>query len=131
IQALLTPDLPQHFPTYPYFQYYIAHGGVVGAALILVVGLKLHPRPMAVARVGAITVAYAAAVGLIDWLTQSNYMYLRFKPPTGTLLDLLGPWPVYILAAAVIAVILFAVLDAPFRIGRRVRSAQRRSEALR
>ena len=32
IQALLTPDLPQHFPSYPYFQYYIAHGGVVAAA---------------------------------------------------------------------------------------------------
>ena len=29
VQALLTPELPQHFPTYPYFQYYIAHGGVV------------------------------------------------------------------------------------------------------
>ena len=130
IQALLTPDLPQHFPSYPYFQYYLAHGGVVGAALILVVGLRLYPRPMAVARVGAITVAYAAVVGLIDWLTQSNYMYLRFKPPGGSLLDLLGSWPVYILAAAAVGVILFAVLDAPFRIGSRDRSAQRRSEAL-
>ncbi|HEY6224540.1 MAG TPA: TIGR02206 family membrane protein, partial [Gemmatimonadales bacterium] len=34
IQALLTPDLPQHFPSYPYFQYYLAHGGVVAAALL-------------------------------------------------------------------------------------------------
>src|ERR671935_2310708 len=27
IQALLTPDLKQHFPTYPYWQFYVAHGG--------------------------------------------------------------------------------------------------------
>src|SRR5947209_20538608 len=60
IQALLTPDLPQHFPSYPYFQYYIAHGGVVAAALILVVGLGQRPRWWAAARVAGLTAAYAA-----------------------------------------------------------------------
>lgn len=120
VQALLTPDLPQHFPSYPYFQYYIAHGGVVAAALMLVVGLRLHPRRLAVIRVAGLTLAYAAVVGLIDALTQSNYMYLRTKPPNGSLLDLLGPWPVYIFSAALLAAALFALLDAPFRIGRRV-----------
>lgn len=128
IQALLTPDLPQHFPTYPYFQYYVAHGGVVCAALLLVVGLRLHPRPSAALRVAAVTIAYAAVVGLIDVLTQSNYMYLRSKPPSGTLLDVLGPWPVYIFGAAAVGALLFAVLDAPFRLRR---LPQRRAEALR
>lgn len=131
VQALLTPDLPQHFPSYPYFQYYIAHGGVVTAALVLVVGLKLHPRRLAVIRVGALTLAYAALVGAVDALTQSNYMYLRAKPPGGSLLDLLGPWPVYIFSAALVAAALFALLDAPFRFGRRAPSAKRRAEALR
>ena len=97
IQALLTPDLPQHFPSYPYFQYYIAHGGVVAAAL----------------------------VGFVDAVTGADYMYLRSKPPTATLLDFLGPWPWYILSAAVIAACLFAILDAPFRL------RERRAEALR
>ncbi len=131
VQALLTPDLPQHFPSYPYFQYYIAHGGVVAAALMLVVGLKLHPRRLAVIRVAALTLAYAAAVGAVDALTQSNYMYLRSKPPNGSLLDLLGPWPVYIFSAAVVGAVLFALLEAPFRFGRRAPSAKRRAEALR
>ena len=131
VQALLTPDLPQHFPSYPYFQYYIAHGGVVAAALLLVVGLKLHPRRSAVIRVAAITVGYAAVVAAVDALTQSNYMYLRTKPPSGSLLDLLGPWPVYILSAALVGAAMFAVLDAPFRFGRRTPSPKRRAEALR
>ena len=39
LQALITPDLPQHFPSFPFFQYYVAHGGIVAAALFLVVGL--------------------------------------------------------------------------------------------
>jgi hypothetical integral membrane protein (TIGR02206 family) len=116
LQALLTPDLPQHFPSYPYFQYYIAHGGVVAAALILVVGMRLHPRPWAVLRVAGITIGYAAFVGLVDAITASNYLYLRGKPQSATLLDALGPWPVYILVATGIALVLFAILDAPFRI---------------
>ena len=115
IQALLTPDLPQHFPSYPYFQYYIAHGGVVAAALILVVGLRIHPRPWAVLKVAGITLAYVAFVGLVDALTGADYMYLRAKPPSATLLDAFGPWPWYIGSAAVVGVALFAVLDFPFR----------------
>lgn len=124
IQALLTPELPQHFPTYPYFQYYVAHGGVVAAALILVVGLRLHPRRWAVAWVAGITVAYAGLVGLVDAVTGADYMFLRAKPDSPTLLDDLGPWPWYILAATAIGVVLFAILDAPFRL------PQRRAEAL-
>src|SRR6266436_8092035 len=44
IQAIITPDLPQHFPSFPFIQYYVAHGGVVAAALFLVVGLGQWPR---------------------------------------------------------------------------------------
>ena len=120
LQAILTPDLPQHFPSYPYFQYYIAHGGVVAAAVLLVVGMRLYPRRWAVARVAALTIAYTALVGVVDTITQANYMYLRAKPPSATLLDLLGPWPVYILAATAIGIVLFAILDAPFRVSRGV-----------
>ena len=128
LQALLTPDLPQHFPSYPYFQYYIAHGGVVAAALMLVAGLRLHPRRRAVFQVAAITVAYAALVGAVNAVSGANYMYLRARPPSPTLLDALGPWPWYILAASLIALALFAILDAPFRLGRRrVKEAGRTS----
>lgn len=114
IQALLTPALPQPFPTYPWFQYYIAHGGVVAAALMLVFGMRIHPRRWAVAWVAAITIAYAAFVGLVDAITGADYMFLRAKPPSPTLLDVLGPWPWYLLSATALGVVLFAVLDAPF-----------------
>lgn len=116
IQALLWPDLPQPFPTYPYFQYYIAHGGVVAAALVLVVGLGLRPRRNAVFRIAGLTLAYTAFVGLVDAVAGANYMYLRAKPPSPTLLDVMGPWPWYIASAAVVGGVLFAILDAPFRL---------------
>src|SRR2546427_4077211 len=117
-QALLTPDLPQHFPSYPYFQYYIAHGGVVASALVLVIGFGLRPRRWAMVRVAGLTIAYAALVGAFDALTGANYMYLREKPQSASLLDVLGPWPWYVLAAGAVGLALLALLDAPFQLGR-------------
>jgi hypothetical integral membrane protein (TIGR02206 family) len=125
IQAVITPDLPQHFPTFPFIQYYVAHGGVVAAALFLVVGLGQWPRPRAILWVVPLTVAYAAFVGLLDALTGANYMYLRAKPASATVLDALGPWPWYIGSAGLIGIALFVILDAPFRLLRRSQPALR------
>jgi uncharacterized membrane protein YwaF len=44
-------------------------------------------------------------------------LLLREKPET-SLLDLMGPWPWYIITAALLAIAMFAALDVPFR-GRR------------
>jgi hypothetical integral membrane protein (TIGR02206 family) len=54
----------------------------------------------------------AAAVNL---LTGSNYGFLRSNPALASLLDLLGPWPWYILWLEVLAVLLFTLLYLPFR----------------
>jgi hypothetical integral membrane protein (TIGR02206 family) len=121
LQALITPDLPQHFPSFPYFQYYMAHGGIVAAALFLVIGLHQWPRRGAVVRVGAITIGYVLLVGAIDAATGANYMYLRGKPPTASLFDLMGPWPWYVAWAALLGVALLVILDTPFRVLRHQR----------
>src|SRR5712664_143252 len=115
LQALLTPDLAQHFPSLLFFQYYVAHGGIVAAALLLVAGLGEWPRRHAVLRVGVITIVYTLLVGAIDAATGANYMYLRNKPASASLLDLFGPWPRYIAWAALLGVALLFILDLPFR----------------
>jgi hypothetical integral membrane protein (TIGR02206 family) len=118
LQAVLTPDLKDHFPSFPYVQFYVTHDLVILAALFLVFGLALQPRPGAVRRIFALTVAFAVFVGLIDLVTGGNYMYLRQVPVSGSLLDLMGPWPWYIAAGAVLTLIVLVILDAPFRLSR-------------
>jgi hypothetical integral membrane protein (TIGR02206 family) len=43
LQAVLTPDLKDHFPSFPYVEFYVTHDLVILAALFLVVGLGLLP----------------------------------------------------------------------------------------
>jgi len=114
LQATLTPDLGHGFPDALYLTYFVTHGGVVLAALLLVVGRGIVPRPGAAARAFAATLALAAAAAVGCLATGGNYMFLRRKP-SDSLLDLLGPWPFYIAAAALLAAAMFALLAAPFR----------------
>ena len=118
LQAVLTPDLHVGFPSVEFVQFVVGHLGIVLAALYLVVGLRIAPRPGAAVRVFLITVGYAAAIGVFNRLTGANYMYLAAPPVNPSLLSLLGPWPWYILSAAGVATVLFTVLDAPFRVAR-------------
>ena len=70
------------------------------------------------------TATYTAAVGLVDVVTGGNYMFLRQRPPTPSLLDAMGPWPWYLATATVLGVVLFVVLDLPFWLSRRPTVAQ-------
>lgn len=116
--GLISPDLAGHFPSYVFLQYFIAHGAIVAAALLLVVGLRITPRRFAVARVIALTVALAAVAAGANFLTGGNYMYLQHTPGVPNLLDVMGPWPWYVVAAAGLAVAIFVALDLPFAINR-------------
>lgn len=113
--AMLTPDLERGFPDLACVSFFGIHGGVLTAALLLTWGFGMRPRPGAAWKAFLFTNAYAALVGIVDLLANTNYMYLRAKPSTPTLLDWLGPWPWYILVSDAIALALFSLLAIPFR----------------
>lgn len=127
LQGLLTPDLNVGFPHLQFWQYTFGHAGIVCAALLLVVGMRMYPRPGAVPRIFGVTLAYTAFVGLVDATTGANYMFLRQPPAEWTLLRLLGPWPWYIASAAGVALVLLVILDSPFWHLRRAARTEERS----
>jgi hypothetical integral membrane protein (TIGR02206 family) len=112
LQAVLTPNLGYSFPDVLYFTYFATHIGAIAAACLLVYGERRAPRPGAVARVYALTAAFAACAAVATLATGGNYMFLRRKPAHESLLDVMGPWPVYIAVGALLGLLLFAALDA-------------------
>lgn len=119
LQGLITPDVYWSPNQYEYWQYYIDHGFVVVAAIYLVAGRRLQPRAGAWRRVFALTALFTIAAALADGITGGDYMYLRTVPDTGSLLDLMGPWPWYVVTGSGLAIVLLLLLDAPFRLRRR------------
>jgi hypothetical integral membrane protein (TIGR02206 family) len=114
LPALLTPDVAEGFPHWRFLLYFVQHGGIVAAAVVLAAG-GMRPRPGAVWRAFAWLNGYALLVGLVDWASGANFMYLRAKPGARTPLDWLGPWPWYLVACEVVALAFFALLALPFR----------------
>jgi hypothetical integral membrane protein (TIGR02206 family) len=110
LQAVITPDLSQAFADVLYFTYFATHSGAIAAACLLVFGERRIPRRGAVWRVYAITIAFAACAALGTVITGGNYMFLRRKPVHGSLLDVMGPWPLYIVVAAVFGLVLLLAL---------------------
>jgi uncharacterized membrane protein YwaF len=72
-----------------------------GQAQALIGGLYLH--------------LYALVIGVSNLLCDTNFFYLRGKPSEPSLLDYMGPWPVYILVGDLLAGFLFWLLWLPFR----------------
>lgn len=116
-QALLTPDAGLYgFPHFRFFQTIISHGSIVAVAVYMTVVEGYRPRWMSLVRVAVAGNVYMAFVGLVNWLLGSNYMFIARKPDTPSLIDVLGPWPWYILILEAIGATVFLILYLPFAI---------------
>jgi hypothetical integral membrane protein (TIGR02206 family) len=122
VQATITPDLGQDFPSLYYFTYFTYHIGAVVAACLLVFGCGIYPRPRAAWRVFGLTLAFAAIAGVGDLVTGGNYMYLRAKPSHNSLLNVMGPWPWYLATTALLALAMLLALAALADLARRADS---------
>jgi hypothetical integral membrane protein (TIGR02206 family) len=117
--AMVTPEVIWAFPDWRFVVFFLMHGLTVIAAAVLTFGFGCRPRPGAAWRAFGLTIAYAAFVAVLNRLLDANFLYLRAKPVTPTLLDRFGPWPWYLVVSAAIGLGLFHLLAIPFRGARR------------
>jgi hypothetical integral membrane protein (TIGR02206 family) len=113
--ALLMPDLWSPWPSYPAIYFFVAHGGTVAGIAILVFGRIAPLRAGAIWRAFGMLFGYSALIGALNAICGSNFMYLCRKPANASLLDALGPWPVYLATGAAAALLLFWLLWLPVR----------------
>ena len=115
IWAVLTPDTSRGFEVLNTWFFFIAHSGVIVAAFYLVFGRGITPRRGSWKGAAAFSVLVFGVAAVADITTGGNYMFLREPPAQGSLLDFMGPWPWYLVSAAVMALVVLWALEQPFR----------------
>ncbi len=118
-QGIITPSLGQVFPDPRYFIFWSKHFLVVWAAVYLAFGLGLGPGWREYRATLAITLGWAVLAYSFDAVADVNYGYLVHKPSSASLLDLLGPWPVYVIASLGILMAGWALITWPWVVVRR------------
>lgn len=115
LQGFLTPDAGQFgFPHFIFFQVLISHGGIVTAGIYMAVAERYRPTWASVKRVFIVSNIYMVLVGIVNWAIGSNYLFLAHKPATASLMDIMGPWPWYILSLEVVGLVMVLLLYLPF-----------------
>jgi hypothetical integral membrane protein (TIGR02206 family) len=115
IQVLATPDLGMYgFPHFRFFQTFISHGLIITSAIFMTVVIGLRPTWRSILRVAIWMNIYAVIVYFINIEIGSNYLMINYKPETPSLLNLLPPWPIYILYMEAIGLVTCLLLYLPF-----------------
>ncbi len=114
-QALLTPDSGgMGFPHFLAFETIVSHGSIVTAALYFTFVEGYRPTWASVRRVLLWTQLYVVVIFFLNFALGSNYMFLAAKPNVATLMDLLGPWPLYIFWLEVLGLLTIFLLFLPW-----------------
>ena len=122
LQALLTPDIVDDFPTIWFLVFFFGHGTAIVSVIFLTLALGMRPWPQSLLRAFLWSNVYLLCAALVNYMFDANYGYLREKPQRASLLDYLGPWPIYIAGLEIVAALMFLVLYAPFFIADRLRA---------
>lgn len=130
-QAVATPDLATPFPEPIFLLYWAMHIGTVWAAVYLTWGRGITPDWRSYRFAIVTTAVWAVAVLALNQALDTNYGYLNAKPNSASILDLLGPWPWYVVAEAAIIAAGWALLTWPWVAIARRRAAGRSVEETR
>ncbi|MGZ6315732.1 MAG: YwaF family protein [Anaerolineales bacterium] len=115
IQYLATPDLGIYgFPHFHFFQTFTSHGLLLTCAIYMTVVEGFRPNWRSVLRVFVIANLYMLVMYFVNLGLHSDYLDINAKPGTPSILDLLPPWPYYILFMELIGIATILILYSPF-----------------
>jgi hypothetical integral membrane protein (TIGR02206 family) len=114
-QALITPDLnAPDFPGHDFLTFFALHLLVVWAAIYLTWGCGIRPGWRHYRFAVIATLTWGAFTFVFNTIAGSDYGFLNRKPANASLLNVLGPWPFYVVAEVVIVGAVWALMTWPW-----------------
>jgi hypothetical integral membrane protein (TIGR02206 family) len=118
MQAIITPDTRFAFPHFEYVQTYIHHGLLILSVLSMTIVERFRPTFRSLLKVAVITNAYLIVIFFFNLLIGSNYVFINRAPDFDTLVNVLiqvfGPWPLYVLGMEVVGAVSCLIVYSPF-----------------
>jgi hypothetical integral membrane protein (TIGR02206 family) len=115
-QGLITPDITNNFPHFHFIRFWVGHNGMIIALVYATVVYGMRPQICSIKKAFVASNLFLLASVIVNLILDANYFWICGKPPMPSLLDYLGPWPWYILAVELVALVHFAVAYIPFYI---------------
>lgn len=114
VQALVQPTLTQPFPEPDFFVFWGKHVLIIWGAVYLCLSLRHGPDWVGYRRAVVWTLVWLVVVLGVNALLGSDYGYVNRKPSEATVLDLLGPWPIYVVLEMAIVMGGWALITLPW-----------------
>ena len=106
IHAFITPEITNGLTPYHLVEFSISHGGIIIAALYGSLRLGFKPRVYSWLKVFGYTQLVLPVIGFINYLLDSNYMYIAQKPEANNPM-IIGEWPWYIIGLEFVVLLHF------------------------
>ncbi len=114
LQGLITPALKYDFPTLTYFAFFLSHGIMVIIALYLPIALGWKPARRDVLWALVFSNIYLIGALIVNLMLGTNYGFTMSVPDSGSVLNMLGPWPWYLIIMQIPGAVLMFALTLPF-----------------
>ena len=119
LQAVITPDITDGFPSFNYFRYWVVHLGLLSVIFYFIFVFKMKPKLKSVFKSFLALQVYIVLMIILNYILNANYFYLNEKPKSASLLDYFGEWPYYLLIVQLIIIPLFMLIYLPFYLTRK------------
>ena len=116
LQSLITPDLNYFdYPVLEFVMYWFLHVVAFVVPIMFIWGLGYRPTWRGYGITYLATVVWAGIALVVNAITGANYGYLSRGPEGASILDILGPWPIYIFWEGVIIAVVWALMTWPWQ----------------
>ncbi len=115
IHSMLTPEFDLGDQGFFFYSYFITHGSLLLVCTYMIVHHRFKPEKNSWLKTFIVIQAMAILIGLFNWSTGANYMFLSSPPIVDNPL-IIGSWPWYILVFEGLAFIHFFMFYKLFRL---------------